>query len=120
MPRKVRIPQPIPEVAVNRLKNVAGVEVLPHIDRVISRRELLKLAKGKNDLYGPAEIPFPAGVIDTALPDLKGIAAMTMVPLSPFSQTPRNARLPWQREGRRNLVSDVQTMMSRFAMEIQA
>ena len=42
MRSKVFIPQPIPEVAVNRLKQLADVEVFPHIYRVISRGELLK------------------------------------------------------------------------------
>ncbi len=77
---KVYIPQPIPEVAVNRLKNLADVEVFPYIDRVISREELLRSVKGKNYLYALAEIPIPAEVIDTALPDLKGIAAMYIFP----------------------------------------
>ena len=80
MRSKVFIPQPIPEVALNRLKQAADVEVFPHIDRVISREELLKSVKGKNYLYALAEIPFPAEVIDTALPDLKGIAAMYIFP----------------------------------------
>ena len=43
MRSKVFIPQPIPEVAVDRLKKMADVEVFPYIDRVISREELLKL-----------------------------------------------------------------------------
>jgi glyoxylate reductase len=77
---KVFIPQPIPEVAVNRLKQAAEVEVFPYIDRVISREELMKSVKGKNYLYALAEIPFPAEVIDAALPDLKGIAAMYIFP----------------------------------------
>ncbi len=72
MRSKVFIPQPIPEVALNRLKESAEVEVFPHLDRVISREELLKAVKGKNYLYAMAEIPFPAEVIDAALPDLSG------------------------------------------------
>ena len=77
---KVFIPQLIPEVALDRLKQAAEVEVFPHLDRVISRGELLKSVKGKNYLYALAEIPFPAEVIDAALPDLKGIAAMYIFP----------------------------------------
>ena len=76
----VFIPQPIPEVAVDRLKQIAEVQVFPHMDRVIGRDELLKSVKGKNFLYAMAEIPFPAEVIDAALPDLKGIAAMYIFP----------------------------------------
>jgi glyoxylate reductase len=80
MRSKIYIPQPIPEVAIDRLKKLADVEVFPHLDRVISREELLKAVKGKNYLYAMAEIPFTAEVIDAALPDLKGIAAMYIFP----------------------------------------
>jgi len=91
---KVYIPQPIPEAAIHRLKNVADVEVFPHIDRVISREELLKSVKGKNYLYALAEIPFPAEVIDTALPDLKGIAAMYIFPKFVDIKTATERRIP--------------------------
>jgi glyoxylate reductase len=91
---KVFIPQPIPEVAVNRLKQVADVEVFPYIDRVISRDELLNSVKGKNYLYALAEIPFPAEVIDTALPDLKGIAAMYIFPKFVDIKTATERRVP--------------------------
>ena len=47
---KVYIPQPIPEVAVDRLKKLAEVDIFPHVDRMISREELLKAVKGKNYL----------------------------------------------------------------------
>lgn len=77
---KVYIPQPIPDVALNRLKEMAEVEVFPYLDRVISHEELLKAVKGKNYLYALGEIPYAAEVIDTALPDLKGIAAMYIFP----------------------------------------
>src|SRR4030042_960893 len=77
---KVFIPQPIPEVALNRLKKVAEVEVFPYVDRMISPEELLKAVKEKNYLYALGEIPYTAEVIDTALPSLKGIAAMYIFP----------------------------------------
>ena len=80
MRSKVFIPQLIPEVALDRLKRVAEVELFPHTDRVITSEELLNAVKGKNYLYALAEIPFTADVIDTALPDLKGIAAMYIFP----------------------------------------
>ena len=80
MRSKVFIPQLIPEVALDRLKKVAEVEFFPSMDRVITPGELLKAVKGKNYLYALAEIPFTAEVIDTALPDLKGIAAMYIFP----------------------------------------
>ena len=80
MRSKVFIPQLIPEVALDRLKRVAEVEFFPIRDRVITPGELLKAVKGKNYLYALAEIPFTAEVIDAALPDLKGIAAMYIFP----------------------------------------
>ncbi len=77
---KVFIPQPIPEVAVDRLKQAAEVEIFPYVDRVISPGELLKSVKGKNYLYALGEIPYTAEVMATALPSLKGIAAMYIFP----------------------------------------
>jgi glyoxylate reductase len=77
---KVYIPQPIPDVALNRLKTLAEVEVFPHLDRVIGPDELLTAVRGKNYLYALGEIPYTAEVIDAALPDLKGIAAMYVFP----------------------------------------
>lgn len=77
---KVFIPQPIPEVAIDRLKKIAEVEIFPHLDRVIGTEELLKSVKGKNYLFAMAEIPYTAEVIEAALPDLKGIAAMYIFP----------------------------------------
>ena len=77
---KVYIPQPIPDVALNRLKTMAEVEVFPYLDRVIGPEELLKAVRGENYLYALGEIPYTAEVIDAALPDLKGIAAMYVFP----------------------------------------
>jgi lactate dehydrogenase-like 2-hydroxyacid dehydrogenase len=77
---KVYIPQPIPDVALNRLKGMAEVEVFPYLDRIIDPDALLKAVKGKNYLYALGEIPYRADVIDAALPDLKGIAAMYIFP----------------------------------------
>ncbi len=51
---KLFIPQPIPEVAVDRLKKVAEVEIFPYLDRIIGRDELLKAVKGKNYLLPSA------------------------------------------------------------------
>jgi glyoxylate reductase len=80
MSAKVFIPQPIPEVAVNRLKELADVEVFPHVDRVISDEDLHKAVKGKNYLYALGEVQYPETVIEAAGPDLKGIAAMYIFP----------------------------------------
>jgi glyoxylate reductase len=76
----VFVPQAIPGVALSRLERVAAVEVFGPLDRVITRDELLQGVRGKNYLYALAEIPFPVEVIDAALPDLKGIAAMYIFP----------------------------------------
>lgn len=80
MPPKVYVPQPIPEVALNRLRRSAEVELFPHLDRMIGKEELLAAVKGKNYLLAIGEIPYKADVIDAALPDLKGIAAMYIFP----------------------------------------
>ena len=77
---RILISQPIPEVAVERLKKIADVEVFPCLDRMISRDELLAAVKGRNYLFALGEIPYTAEVIDAALPDLKGIAAMYIFP----------------------------------------
>ncbi len=80
MSPKVFIPQPIPEVAVNRLRKSAEVEVFPHLDRVISDEDLLEAVKGQNYLYALGEVQYPEKVIEAAGPDLKGIAAMYIFP----------------------------------------
>ncbi len=77
---KVFIPQPIPEVALNRLQTMAEVEVFPHLDRMIGSEELLAAVKGKEYLFAIGEIPYTQDVIEAALPDLKGIAAMYIFP----------------------------------------
>jgi glyoxylate reductase len=77
---KIYVPQPIPEVALNRLRQMAEVEVFPHLDRVIGPEELLREVSGKNYLFALGEIPYTEAVIETALPDLKGIAAMYIFP----------------------------------------
>jgi glyoxylate reductase len=77
---KVFIPQPIPDVAVERLKRIADVEVFPCLDRMIGRDELLGAVKGKHYLYALGEIPYTAEIMDAALPELRGIAAMYIFP----------------------------------------
>lgn len=80
MSAKVFIPQPIPKVALNRLRGLAEVEVFPHVDRTIGEEELLEAVKGKNYLYALGEIQYTEEVIEAASPDLKGIAAMYIFP----------------------------------------
>lgn len=80
MSLKVFIPQPIPEVAVDRLKESAEVEMFPHVDRVISDEELLKTVNGKDYLYALGEVQYTEEVIEAAMPSLKGIAAQYIFP----------------------------------------
>ena len=44
---KVYIPQPIPDVALNRLKTMADVEVFPHLDRVIGPEDVAQGGQGE-------------------------------------------------------------------------
>lgn len=80
MSAKVYIPQPIPEVALNRLKAIAEVEMFPHEDRMIGDQELLEAVKGQNYLYALGEVQYTDKVIEAAGPSLKGIAAMYIFP----------------------------------------
>jgi glyoxylate reductase len=80
MSPKVYIPQPISEVAIDRLKELAEVEVFPYVDRMISNEELLKAVKGKDYLYALGEVQYTAEVIEAATPNLKGIAAQYIFP----------------------------------------
>lgn len=80
MSPQVYIPQPIPEVAIDRLRKCAEVEVFPYVDRMISNEELLKAVKGKDYLYALGEVQYTDEVIDTASPHLKGIAAQYIFP----------------------------------------
>jgi hypothetical protein len=51
------IPQPIPEITLDRLHKLAEVEVFPYMDRRISHEELLKAVRGENCLDALVEIP---------------------------------------------------------------
>lgn len=72
---KLYIPQPIPESALERLRNNPNLEVEmdPHTDRQVTKEALLEAVPGKTILYALGEIPFDADVI-AAAPDLKLIA----------------------------------------------
>jgi glyoxylate reductase len=74
---RVFVVQPIMDVALEALREHADVEVFES-ERMISRDEL-KAALARSDfLYTLGDTPIDADVLD-ANPDLKGIAAMTMI-----------------------------------------
>jgi len=75
MKPKVFVSQPIPEVALDVLRQVAGVSVYPYMDRQISVDELVGGAKRSDWLYVMHETNVTAEVI-YANPNLKGIGAM--------------------------------------------
>lgn len=72
---KIFVPQPIPEVAVGRLKELGEVTIFPHLDRQISRKELQEAVRDQHVLFAIGEIPFDAALIEAAK-ELKLIAAM--------------------------------------------
>jgi phosphoglycerate dehydrogenase-like enzyme len=72
---KIFVPQPIPEVAAARLKELGEVKIYPHVDRQIPETELLESVHDIDILYALGEVPVSARVIDAAK-ELKFIAAM--------------------------------------------
>jgi lactate dehydrogenase-like 2-hydroxyacid dehydrogenase len=72
---RIFVPQPIPEPAVDRLKQLGEVTIYPHTDRQIPRDELLEAVGDKHVLFAIGEIPFDERVFEAAK-ELKLIAAM--------------------------------------------
>jgi glyoxylate reductase len=72
---KVYIPQPIPEVALERLRQRCDVTVYPHTDRRIPQEELLEAVVDQDILWAIGEVPYDEEVIEAAK-QLKLIAAM--------------------------------------------
>src|SRR5256885_1618958 len=72
---KVFVVQPIPEVALDVMREVADVTVYPYTDRQIAVDVLVANAKRADYLFVMHETTVPAEVIN-ANPDLKGIGAM--------------------------------------------
>jgi phosphoglycerate dehydrogenase-like enzyme len=75
MKPKVFVVQPIPEVALEILREAADVTVYPYLDRQISVDELAANAKRADWLFVLHETPVTAEVIN-ANPNLKGIGCM--------------------------------------------
>jgi glyoxylate/hydroxypyruvate/2-ketogluconate reductase len=72
---RIFVPQPIPEVAEERLRKCGSVTIYPHLDRQIPREELLQGVRDKEILYAIGEIEFDEEVI-AAANALKLISAM--------------------------------------------
>ena len=72
---KIFVPQPIAEVAVERMKKLGEVTVFPHVDRQITKAELIEAVADKDILFAVGDIPYDADVIDAAK-NLKMISAM--------------------------------------------
>ena len=72
---KIFVVQPIPEVALDIMREVADVTVYPYTDRQIAVDVLVANAKRADYLFVMHETSVPAEVIN-ANPDLKGIGAM--------------------------------------------
>jgi phosphoglycerate dehydrogenase-like enzyme len=75
MKPKVFVTQPIPEIALDVLREAAEVSVYPHMDRQISVDELVANAKRADWLFVLHETNVTTEVI-YANPNLKGIGAM--------------------------------------------
>jgi glyoxylate reductase len=73
---RVFVVQPIPDSAVDILREVADVTVYPHLDRQISTDELVANVRRCDYLFAMHETIIPAEVIN-ANPDLKGIAVIS-------------------------------------------
>ena len=76
---KVFVVQPIPEVALDVLREAADVSVYPYMDRQISVDELIGGAKRSDWLFVLHETHVTAEVIN-ANPDLKGIGSIAATP----------------------------------------
>ena len=76
MKPKLFVAQPIPDVALDILREAADVTVYPHMDRQIGMDELVMNALRSDWLFVLGDTIVPAEVIN-ANPKLKGIGALT-------------------------------------------
>ena len=72
---RIFVPQPLPEAALSRLRQLGDVTVYPHLDCQIPQAELLEAVRDQHILYAIGEVPFGADVVDAAEP-LQLISAM--------------------------------------------
>ncbi|MDP1535613.1 MAG: D-glycerate dehydrogenase [Burkholderiales bacterium] len=75
MKPKLFIPQPIPQIAVERLARRCELTIYPHTDRRMPYAEMLDAVRDQDILYALGEIPYDSKVIEAAK-KLKFIAAM--------------------------------------------
>jgi glyoxylate reductase len=75
MKPRVFVVQPIPEVAIDILREVADVEVYPYTDRQITTDELCSAARRSDYLFAMHETTISAEVMD-ANPNLKAIGTL--------------------------------------------
>jgi phosphoglycerate dehydrogenase-like enzyme len=75
MKPRVFVFQPIPQVAIDTLREVAEVTVYPHLDRMISMDEMIGAAQRHDYLLALHENFIPAEVL-RANPDLKGVGIL--------------------------------------------
>jgi glyoxylate reductase len=93
MKPRVFVVQPIPEVALEILREVAEVTVFPHLDRQISHDELVANARRCDYIFAMGDTLVPAEVID-ANPDLKGISVVSRKAGNIDLEAARRRRLP--------------------------
>ena len=93
MKPRVFVVQPIPEVALEILREVAEVTVFPHLDRQISHDELVANARRSDYIFAMGDTLVPAEVIN-ANPDLKGISVVSRKAGNVDLEAARARRLP--------------------------
>lgn len=72
---KIFVPQPIPEAAAARLKELGDVTIYPHVDRLMPHDELVEAVRDQDIFFALGEIPYDESIINAAT-DLRLIAAM--------------------------------------------
>ena len=93
MKPRVFVVQPIPDVALDLLREVAEVTVFPHLDRQISADELVANVKRCDYLFGMGDTLIPAEVIN-ANPGLKGISVVSKKASNVDLEAARVRRVP--------------------------
>lgn len=72
---RIFVPQPIPEVAATRLRELGELTVFPHLDRHIGPAELLAAVDGQDILFAVGDARFSDEVLEAA-GDVRLVAAM--------------------------------------------
>jgi lactate dehydrogenase-like 2-hydroxyacid dehydrogenase len=73
-------PQPIPPAALEGLEKLGEVRIFPHLDRSISRSEVLEGVVGADVLFAIGGVKYDAEVMDAAGSSLRLISAMHVWP----------------------------------------